>query len=458
MDRRQRRLDKNGAFIQFPGKGEGNYAILDALWRITTTRHGDIDPTTNSWRQKPESDRAGLANPWDVAVMTAYIDSTGVHGEVHKLTPQNTRETVRRVLDDRNDSAEYVPETITGTQVLIGTGSARRELETIAGCRSLQDMAVTRIGTGKFAKDRTILNESTVETGAIDTETWQNIKEKIISLKNAQSRDHAFTPEELEKHFTDSDNAVALIKYKNEIIGYSYAMPTTQAYSENDPVFSGRVKDSTTAYLYNVVIDPRYQGRGLVGKLSSALEDKLREKGYTHLEMDAAIQNGYANSIQKAYGARVIVSHDHPSIYGEQRYFLLDIQRQPSQDKISYVIPKSQSQGDKTHAFTFAHANESQAWGEMPSLHRGANIQLGEHLYRITYMRDGTMTAQRMDPKTNTKINDAPKNLSYVRDQETGSVVVTMIDTKEANRKHLALQLQQAANRQSGLDTQFSRN
>ncbi|MBI5614053.1 GNAT family N-acetyltransferase [Candidatus Gottesmanbacteria bacterium] len=431
MDRRLRRMEKYGAFIEFPGRAEGKDAMLDALRRIATTRHGDIDPTTNTWRQVPEKDNAGLINPWNVAVMTAYIDTNGVHGEIHKLTPPQTVNKPEKQF------------------VLVGTGAARG---------TLQDFAARRIGTGRFSEDTTVLRESTVETYPIDKEGWEKIKNKIITLENTQGGDYAFTAEELQKHFTDPDNTVALLKHKGKIIGYSYAMPTTKAYNENDPVFEGRMNDDKTAYIYNVVIDKNFQGRGLVGKLNSTLEGKLRAQQYTHIEIDAAIKNGYANAIQKAYGSRILLSHDHSSIHGNQRYFLIDIKQEASPNTMTFVVPKTEAKNDDTHTFVFTNANKYHKWTELPSLHTGANIQLGECIYRITYMRDSIMTAWRVNPKTNSKIDKTQIDLSYIRDEATDSVTVTMPYAREAARALLEQQIRIARRQQSELANKFSKN
>jgi hypothetical protein len=55
--------------------------------------------------------------------------------------------------------------------------------------------------------------------------------------------------------------------------------------------------------------------------LGRALEREARRRGHHFITRDAAIANGYADAIDRAYRGRILERRDHPSEYGPQRYF-----------------------------------------------------------------------------------------------------------------------------------------
>ena len=74
------------------------------------------------------------------------------------------------------------------------------------------------------------------------------------------------------------------------------------------------------ASLFNVLIDPSHRGRGLVWPLLAAVERELAARGFAELDIDARVDNGFADAIERRYGSRaVVVDADHPSPYGPQR-------------------------------------------------------------------------------------------------------------------------------------------
>ena len=78
-------------------------------------------------------------------------------------------------------------------------------------------------------------------------------------------------------------------------------------------------------FVEDTLIAKRYRGHGHVALLGRALEREARRRGYRVLTRDAAIANGYADAIERAYAGRILMRHDHPSPYGPQRYFKIAI-------------------------------------------------------------------------------------------------------------------------------------
>jgi ribosomal protein S18 acetylase RimI-like enzyme len=75
------------------------------------------------------------------------------------------------------------------------------------------------------------------------------------------------------------------------------------------------------AYIAITAIDPEFQKKGHLGTLILAVELELRKIGYTHIERNARIQNGYADKIAAHYGERIEISYDHGSLIGPLRFF-----------------------------------------------------------------------------------------------------------------------------------------
>jgi ribosomal protein S18 acetylase RimI-like enzyme len=76
-----------------------------------------------------------------------------------------------------------------------------------------------------------------------------------------------------------------------------------------------------TAYIAITAIDPAFQKKGHLARLIAAVEDELRLIGYTHIERNCRIANGYADKVAAHYGARAEVAYDHGSLIGPLRFF-----------------------------------------------------------------------------------------------------------------------------------------
>ena len=104
---------------------------------------------------------------------------------------------------------------------------------------------------------------------------------------------------------TNRDAVVMTTWDRSTLVGFAVAGP---AWSEG------------CASLLNVLIDPAYRGQGLVWPLIAAVERELFARGIRELEIDARVENGFADSVERRYGTRAaVVKSDHPSPYGLQR-------------------------------------------------------------------------------------------------------------------------------------------
>lgn len=100
------------------------------------------------------------------------------------------------------------------------------------------------------------------------------------------------------------------------IVGFSCAIPEGKLDPERE------AESRETAHIVDTAIETSYQGCGLIGLLMEVLERELRSAGYLYLEREAAIANGYAAKIERAYAGRIL-EQDGPfeSEWGLQIFF-----------------------------------------------------------------------------------------------------------------------------------------
>jgi GNAT superfamily N-acetyltransferase len=134
---------------------------------------------------------------------------------------------------------------------------------------------------------------------------WRELGPRMLELERQEWGSRAFSPREMRWQATNRD-AVVMTTWDGPIlIGFAVAGP---AWTE------GR------ATLLNVLIDPAYRGQGLVWPLIAAVERELLARGLRELDIDARVENGFADNVERRYGARAkVIEPDHPSPYGPQR-------------------------------------------------------------------------------------------------------------------------------------------
>lgn len=144
-----------------------------------------------------------------------------------------------------------------------------------------------------------------VKAIAFDAATWRELGPRMLELERQEWRERAFSPREMRWQATNRDAVVMTIWDGAALIGFAVAGPAEA---------EGR------ASLLNVLIDPAHRGRGLVWPLVAAVERELLSRGIRELDIDARVENGFADNVERRYGARAsVIEPDHPSPYGPQR-------------------------------------------------------------------------------------------------------------------------------------------
>ncbi len=152
---------------------------------------------------------------------------------------------------------------------------------------------------------------------------WDRIAPDVMRIEREQFGEGAFDEEYLADEFTDPENtAVVLIDTVSErVAGFTFAVPA----SLKGWAHSSDRKDG--AYVCDTALDYDHQGRALVGAMMIVLEEQLRRRGYRYLERDAAVENGYAAKIERAYAGRIVTQgRPRMSEYGPQVFFRIDLQ------------------------------------------------------------------------------------------------------------------------------------
>jgi len=140
---------------------------------------------------------------------------------------------------------------------------------------------------------------------AFDAATWRELGPRMLELERQEWGPRAFSPREMRWQVTNRDAVVMTTWHGSTLVGFAVAGP---AWTQ------GR------ASLLNVLIDPAYRGQGLVWPLIAAVERELFARGLRELDIDARVDNGFADNVERRYGTRaVVIDGDHPSPYGPQR-------------------------------------------------------------------------------------------------------------------------------------------
>lgn len=136
------------------------------------------------------------------------------------------------------------------------------------------------------------------------TRGWNGIKDRVLEIERECFGAGAFSAEELRRAFTAPRGLAAVLFDGDVVVGYTYA----------------EQRERDTYYISNTAIARSHQARGLVRLLMERLFADARAAGARFIERDAAIANGYADTLLRVHAADVIETYDHPSPYGQQRF------------------------------------------------------------------------------------------------------------------------------------------
>jgi RimJ/RimL family protein N-acetyltransferase len=146
---------------------------------------------------------------------------------------------------------------------------------------------------------------ASVKPIVFDAATWRELGPRMLELERQEWGSRAFSAREMRWQATSRDAVVMTTWDRSTLIGFAIAGP---AWGE------GR------ASLLNVLIDPAHRGRGLVWPLIAAVERELFARGIREIDIDARVDNGFADNVEQRYGTRAtVIEADHPSPYGPQR-------------------------------------------------------------------------------------------------------------------------------------------
>ena len=168
-----------------------------------------------------------------------------------------------------------------------------------------------------------------VRAVAFDAGTWRELGPRMLELERQEWGSRAFSEREMRWQATNRDAVVMTSWDGPTLIGFAVAGP---------PWTKGR------ASLLNVLIDPAYRGRGLVWPLIAAVERALSARGIRELEIDARVENGFADAIERRYKTRAtVIAVDHASPYGPQRTIRVDLKRGAARPRRTRGAPRSQT-------------------------------------------------------------------------------------------------------------------
>jgi GNAT superfamily N-acetyltransferase len=138
-----------------------------------------------------------------------------------------------------------------------------------------------------------------------DAATWRELGQRMEELERQEWGSRAFSRREMRWQATNRDAVVATAWDGPLLVGFAIAGP---AWTD------------ARASLLNVLIDPAYRGQGLVWLVVAEVERELFARGNRELEIDARVENGFADAVERRYGTRAaVIEGDHASPYGPQR-------------------------------------------------------------------------------------------------------------------------------------------
>ena len=168
-----------------------------------------------------------------------------------------------------------------------------------------------------------------VRAVAFDAATWRELGPRMLELERQEWGSRAFSEREMRWQATNRDAVVMTAWDGPTLVGFAVAGPEWKEGS---------------ASLLNVLIDPAYRGRGLVWLLIAGVERRLAARGIAELEIDARVENGFADAIERRYGTRAVVSEgDHPSPYGPQRTIRVTLVRATARPRRMRAAPEART-------------------------------------------------------------------------------------------------------------------
>jgi GNAT superfamily N-acetyltransferase len=152
-----------------------------------------------------------------------------------------------------------------------------------------------------------------------EDDRWDRVATHVCGLEREAFGVGAFSAAYLHGEFVSTANTVSLLVARDAVVGFSIASPMEIF----DPV---RERDTDTAYISDTVISAGWRGKGLIRLMMQELERELCRRGFLFMERDAAVASGYAASIERAYGERIVRQRGpRDSEWGLQMWFRIQL-------------------------------------------------------------------------------------------------------------------------------------
>jgi len=128
------------------------------------------------------------------------------------------------------------------------------------------------------------------------TAQWEVIAPDLLEIVEKAFLGKVSSIDWLKKNFDDQETVALIVKEisTDRVVGYAYALPL-HGYEADD-----------TVHLAAIAIHPRCQKNKLTGGMMSIMEDEFLKRGYRYISGDYAIENGFADTVQKHYASRVV--------------------------------------------------------------------------------------------------------------------------------------------------------
>jgi len=134
---------------------------------------------------------------------------------------------------------------------------------------------------------------------------WRAHGARMLALEREEWAERAFSRSEMRRQIASPRSVVGVVEIAHDLVGFAVATPGWSA---------------GAATLNNVLIAPAHRGRGLVWPLLAEIERELLARDYRTMVIDARVENGFADAVERHYRDRArVLADDHQSPYGPQR-------------------------------------------------------------------------------------------------------------------------------------------
>jgi GNAT superfamily N-acetyltransferase len=145
-----------------------------------------------------------------------------------------------------------------------------------------------------------------------DTTAWDEVKEAVMDLEKICFSDGGLGEDYLKEYFLNPQNVVVLLKVNDQLVGFTCGGRD----HEHDESF----------YVETTEIHPDWQGNKFITSMITTLEYEAKKRGYKYLTRHAAINNGYAEKIERNYTGRILETYPRSSEeFGEQQFFKIKL-------------------------------------------------------------------------------------------------------------------------------------